>query len=105
MDELMRVQTLLTHSGCPTCGKRSFDMHLRCDLEEKDCLYVATCTGCDERFNVTRPRDRAAAGRPCPCCTEGHMEQAVLCESATRECRVVWHCSQCGQTDARLVGA
>ena len=52
MGTLTEIQRELNGMECPRCRKFSFDLILRCDLNDHECLPIAKCRSCGYGFNV-----------------------------------------------------
>jgi ribosomal protein L34E len=52
MDTLTEIQRGLNGVECPRCLKFSFELMLRCDLNDRECLPTAKCRSCGYALNV-----------------------------------------------------
>ncbi len=41
-DDVARIH----ESGCPSCHSKDINIHYRCELEDKSCLYISVCNRC-----------------------------------------------------------
>jgi hypothetical protein len=95
MDELTLTQSLLFTTPCPGCGRKAFDLALRCDTGGGACRYLAVCTACGHQYDVPRAEPIVTAAQPCERCPDGSREPVIRCDTRTSRCEVVWVCGQC----------
>lgn len=90
---------------CPGCGTCSLTVSLRCDVTDRECLTVATCSHCQRQFDADAlPTYNELYDRlisrvqtiPCPAC-EGHNRKLrSTCDRIERECFFITTCDDCG---------
>ncbi len=96
MDQLTLTQKLLAETDCPSCSETRLQFDLRCDLGMDECLYTATCLSCQTMFTVARPKEpKALETEVCASCDNQRAAKSMQCNTQSRSCSVVWHCTDC----------
>ena len=90
---------------CPDCGTCTIGVLLRCDLSDRECLPVASCSACGKQFDAgslptyeERLEDvrRDVEEGLCVVCGAGELEIRELCDRHARKCFFLVSCRKCG---------
>jgi len=93
---------------CPDCGTCSLSLHLRCDIQDSECLTIATCRHCNRQFEAESVStyqeqyelSREAAGTPCPACGARQRILRWVCSRSEKTCHILLACEECGEAQA-----
>lgn len=105
MMTLKAIEERLQEMGCPLCYRSELGLILQCTAADKDCIFVAECLHCSDRFQITeatrtldQTADRVAmkaAGAPCPFCDHTGGFPRFQCEVNSKDCFFLIECPRC----------
>jgi hypothetical protein len=108
MTTLSEMESKASGLLCPDCGTCSLTIHLRCDMQDQECLTVATCRHCNRQFDAESVPtyqeryeiSRDAANAPCPSCGTPQRVLRWSCSRTARTCHLLLICEGCGVEQA-----
>ena len=95
---------------CPECGTCSITVHLCCDVWDRYCAVVASCSHCKSEFDAKElstyseryeELSRIAQDEICPVCDESSFRLQSLCDRKGRTCFFLLICQPCGNVKLR----
>ena len=105
---LDEIQTQLSKAACPNCREKAFDLRLRCDLGEEECLYLVKCENCNTNYAIGAETKALAKHRPtvetllasalsCSTCGNAKTELGFQCDLTTKGCFYTVTCKSCSR--------